>query len=569
MRRRGDAIVRFRSGRRRYPRTVPAITELSDFDLRYYLRTFRRQKLIIVVVLVVVLATAAVYSYRQPRVYAATAQLLLKPANSGTIFGTDAGYVDPDRTMQNEILVLGSEPVSTLAQEDLGYYGSVSASPVANTDVLRVTAESTIPQRAADIANAYAEAYVEYRRTQAIDEMLAASEELQHTIDGIQQDLDDLGPTSQAGSDAGAATAAKRASLIQQQLLYQQKLDQLQVDTALKNGGASIVAKAGVPRAPVRPNKRRNLEVAAMFGLLLGSGLAFLREYLDDSIKSKTDVELATHGVSVLGLIPLVPGWKNRKETRLVSRTEPASSAAEAYRGLRTSIQFLSLERPMHVIQVTSPNASEGKTTTLANLAVALEQAGQRVIVVCCDLRRPRLHEFFDLTNDVGVTSVLVGDAPLVDALQDVAGHPRLKVLASGPLPVNPSELLASGRSKAVFREIAEACDVMIIDTPPILPVTDAAVVSRMVDATIVVATAGTTSRRTLSRAIEVLQQVDAPIAGLILNGVPSEASYAPAYGYYYYAYRSESDAPRRRRSSRLRTPPIGRGAGRSSGRHS
>jgi capsular exopolysaccharide synthesis family protein len=529
---------------------VPAQADRLEFDLRYYLRTFRRQKLVIVATLFVVVAVTIFYSFKQTRIYASSAQLLLKPANAGTLFGSDAVFIDPDRSMQNEILVLQSKAVHDLAEKKLGYGAGVTASPVGETDVLRIKAESPVAQKAADIANAYAEAYVEFRRQQSIDDLLAASSQLQQKITEIQAEIDKLAPEPSSLPNS-AAVDARRASLVQQQLLYQQKLDQLQVDTALKNGGAQIVTEARPLATPVRPNKRHNVEIALMFGFLLGTALAFLREYLDDSIKSKTDVELAAHGVDVLGLIPFVPGWKNRAESRLVADTAPASSAAEAYRGLRTSIQFLSLERPMRAIQITSPNASEGKTTTLANLAVTLEQAGQRVIIVCCDLRRPRLHEFFGLTNRIGITSVLVGDVPLVEALQDVPHHPRLKVLASGPLPTNPSELLASAAARSVFAEINEACDVMIVDTPPVLPVTDAAVVSRMVDATIIVATAGATSRRTLSRAIEVMEQVDAPLAGLILNGVPSEASYAPAYGYYYYAYRPDSPegSGRRRRS--------------------
>jgi len=183
-------------------------------------------------------------------------------------------------------------------------------------------------------------------------------------------------------------------------------------------------------------------------GLMLGAGAAFLFEYMDDSIKAKADLERATHGrLPTLGLIPAVPTWRDRDDARLVSLIDPGSGAAEAYRALRTTIQFMALERPISVLQVTSPSAAEGKSTTLANLGVALAGAGQRVVIVCGDLRRPRIHEFFGLANTEGLTSVVLGTLPLSAALQPVPAVPGLTLLASGPLPPNPSELLDSKRT--------------------------------------------------------------------------------------------------------------------------
>jgi non-specific protein-tyrosine kinase len=227
----------------------------------------------------------------------------------------------------------------------------------------------------------------------------------------------------------------------------------------------------------------------------------------------------------------------------VVSTIDPKAPAAEAYRSLRTSVQFAALDRPLRTLHVTSPSPSEGKTTTLTNLGVALAQVGQRVIIVCCDLRRPRLHEFFGMSNELGFTSVLLGHVPAANALQDVPGVKGLKILPSGPLPPNPSELLSSPRAAEVLVALQGLADFVLVDSPPVIPVTDAAVLSGLVDATLVVATAGLTTRRQLRQAIETLEQVDAPILGTVLNRVGSGDSYG--YGRYRY-YRYERQAGRR-----------------------
>ena len=199
----------------------------------------------------------------------------------------------------------------------------------------------------------------------------------------------------------------------------------------------------------------------------------------------------------------------------------PESAASESFRSLRTSIRFLHLGRSARVLQVTSPSAGEGKTSTLANLAVTMAGTGQRVCVVCCDLRRPRLHEFFGKDRSVGFSSVITG-TPLVEALQPVEAVPGLYLLAAGPTPPNPAELLASDPVNQIFADLKATFDLVLVDSPPLLPVTDAAVLSWHADVVLMVVSAGRTTRRALSRAAEVLEQVKAPVAGLVVNRAPS-----------------------------------------------
>ncbi len=379
------------------------------------------------------------------------------------------------------------------------------------------------------MANAYATAYIDFRRKQAVDDILAAAGQIQDKVSDLQTQIDSLPP------------GAQQAALVDQQALFKQKLDELQVDAALKTGGAQLVTQASTPTEPVKPTPVRNGVVALVLGLVVGTGLAFLVEYLDDSVKTKDDMRRVAPDVPVIGLIPAVAGWKPTDEPRVVSLSDPKAPASEAYRTVRTSIQFLALERPMRTLQVTSPSAQEGKTTTLANLAVALARAGQRVNVVCCDLRRPRIHDFFGLENVTGFTSVLLGKVPLASALQPVPDQPRLSLLSSGPLPPNPSELLSSARTVDVLTSLQAEADIVLVDSPPVLPVTDALVLSGRVDATLLVCVAGATTRKDAARAVELLQQIDAPLVGTILNGITAESGYGYDYGYRYEAFASQS----------------------------
>ena len=503
----------------------------SELGLRDYLRIIGGRKQLIVVVVLLVVVPAVVFSLLQTPQYEGRAELLLQPRNSETLFDPTTGVrADPARQVQNEIRILSSAPVQAAVREQVGAAPKVKATAIGATDIIRVAARSTDPQRAALLANTYANTYIDYRRKQAVDDVLASSQQVQGKITELQRQIDAAGP------------GAQRDSLIESQSVFKRTLDQLQVDGSLKQGGAQLVTPAQVPTDPVAPQPLRTGVLALGLGLILGLSLAVLREFLDDSVKTKDEFERVAQGVPVLGMIPVVSSWRGKETPYLVSLDDPTSPASEAYRTLRTSVQFIGLDQPMRTLQVTSANAQEGKTTTLANLAVALARSGSTVAIVCCDLRRPRVHEFFGLKNDVGFTSVLLGKVGLVGAMQEVPDQARLSLLASGPLPPNPSELLSSKRTVEVLGSLQAEYDIVLIDAPPVLPVTDALVLSGRVDATLLVAVAGATTRKEAARAVELLRQVDAPLVGAVLNGVDTEGS----YGYAYQSYRYESPVGRR-----------------------
>jgi capsular exopolysaccharide synthesis family protein len=495
--------------------------------------------------------------------YAATGDLLIRQPASETVLGQAAVQVNQaDRSLANEIQVLQSDEVQKAAEDDLHREAKISAKAVTSADVIRLRATAHVPDEAADTVNTFAKVYIEYRATAIVDDLSRAQAAVQTKRDQVQKALDevrqpvlaldsqlqalgpDASPSTRVGlqrqrDDQAALIASRERSLENQLANYDAQLDDLQVSQSISTGGGPrLINPAVASSAPVSPKPLRNALLALVLGLLLGLAIAFLRDFLDDSLRDKDDLERVTR-LTTLGLVPALPGWRDKNEHHVASIENPSSPAAEAYRSLRTSLQFTSLDGQARIIQLTSPSQSEGKTTTLANLGVALAQAGQTVCLVCCDLRRPRLNRFFDLPNRVGFTSVLLRETGLGQAVHSVPSQPRLHVLTSGPIPPNPSELLSLPSVRALFDELLERFDVVLIDSPPVLPVTDAMVLSGVAHSTILVASASQTTKRRAHRAMELLVQVKAPLVGTVLNGVSSGDG---NYGYQYDSYyRSET----------------------------
>ena len=529
--------------------------ESGGMELRDYFSVMRRRRWVIFLAVFVVAATALLMSSLQTPVYEAEARVLLEPSVS--LFDETSTPIGP-AAVRTEIEVLTSAGVAQLVRERIGAAPKVKAQQLGDTQVMVVRAESTDATRAAEVANAYSQGYIDFRRKQAIDNLSAAGQAIQARIAELDRQIAEFDannpPPTNLPPGVQPPRSPEREGLESQRFFFRQKAEQLNVDTQLKNGGSQLVAPAVAPTDPIRPQPVRNVLLGVLAGLILGTGTAFLLEHLDDSIKAKEDIERVTRDVAVVGVIPYVTGWRNRHETRVMAKAEPSSPAAEAYRTLRTSIDFLGLDRSLRTLQITSPSAGEGKTTTTVNLAVTLAQAGRRVILVSCDLRRPRVHEFFGLSNAVGFTSLLFQDAPVSSVLQRVPGVERLLLVASGPLPPNPSELLASSRTTLILDNLKANSDIVLLDSTPVLPVTDAAVLSRKVDATLLIATAGVTSKKALARAYELLRQVQAPIIGTVLNGASSEGAYGYTYAYTYETL----DAPqngKRGAKKQARTP--------------
>lgn len=292
----------------------------------------------------------------------------------------------------------------------------------------------------------------------------------------------------------------------------------------------TLVKPATVPDAPTSPNAPLNLALGLIAGLTLGFGAAILREALDTRVHGERDLALITDH-TVLGGIPVDP---KDVERPLIVREDPSSPRAEAFRTLRTNLQFLDIGRDERAFVITSSIEGEGKSTTVANLAIALSDAGARVALVDADLRKPMIATYMELEGGAGLTDVLIGRASLADVMQRW-GRGQLAVLPSGPIPPNPSELLGSAQMARVVRELTTAFDIVLFDSPPLLPVTDAAVLARIVGGAIVVVAANRVHRSEVTKAFTALENVGAPVSGIVLT-LPGKR--AGGYGYGYgYAY--------------------------------
>jgi exopolysaccharide transport family protein len=338
-----------------------------------------------------------------------------------------------------------------------------------------------------------------------------------------------------------------------------EKMKEAGVSAGLKSNNFRIVDVARVPTAPVEPNIPRNLAFGFVLGLSSGVGLAFLLEGLDNTVRTTEQAQMIS-GLAPLGMIPL--GSRTSREgaktkrlviasskeaVELVTQVRPQSQMAESYRALRTSLLLSNLGAPPKVIMITSALPQEGKTTTSINCAVVLAQKGVRVLLIDADLRRPSIHKTLGMAPRSGLSNVLTGSATLEDAITRSSVLPNLSVLAAGTPPPNPAELLASTNMRDVLNQLRGQYDHIVIDTPPTLSVTDAVVLSPRADAVVLVIRSAQTTKQALRRSREVLMQVNAKVAGVLLNAVDLSS---PDY-YYYYEYQGkysryyqESEAP-------------------------
>lgn len=306
---------------------------------------------------------------------------------------------------------------------------------------------------------------------------------------------------------------------------------------------ASIVGAAGFPDEPTSPRPVRNLALGLLLGIVGAAALTVLRELLDTTIKSPEDLAKQTDA-PLLGTIPL------DKRQIPINELDLGAPTTEAYRVLRTNIQFVGIDQPTKVFVITSPLPGDGKTVTSVNLAMSLALAGRRVLLVEADLRRPRASKTLGLDRSVGFTSALLGMVPLNDAVQ-IHAETGLHVLASGPLPPNPAELLQTQAMARLVQTIRAQYDVVILDAPPVLPVTDAALLSSLADGAIVIVRHGTTRGETLSQCMKSLVAVEAECAGVVINGVPRRRRGSPYEYHYSYGYDSDAQRAEKRRRPR------------------
>ena len=336
---------------------------------------------------------------------------------------------------------------------------------------------------------------------------------------------------------------------------YTQRLKEQELAIANSSpDNIKIAAEAIAPSSPVGPQRNRNILIAFLLSLAAGVGLAFLMDYLDDSVKTSDDV--GRHlGLPTLALIPHHSMSEKRRlslpqangstspATSIVTLEERHSPVAEAYRHLRTSLLFSSAGKPPQTILVTSSQPSEGKTTTAINTAITLAQSDVDVVIIDCDLRRPRLHSYFEMENTQGLTNYLSGEPNTDQLIKRCKDLPKLRVITSGPIPPNPAELLSSDEMKKLLQFLRGRYKHVIIDSPPAISFTDAAILSTLVDGVVLVAMAGKSSLHLMRRFKQRLGNIGARVYGVVLNGIkPNSVEYG-YYGTGYYDYYGKSEA--------------------------
>ena len=555
--------------------------QLEEPDLRSYLGVIARRRWLVIITTLLCVGVAVAASVIPEPQYRVRAQVMTTGVNDpvAMIFGAN-GTGDLERQATSQLAFIASSKMRLAVAR--AYDGSLpdgdvfrvsaaevnSGDPNSASSIVELSLVSADPVAAASLVNTYAETYVETREAADRENLLETKQRLGALLTETEGQISDvLAPLAAIdaelaqGSGDPAVLIARREGELQRlqptlEPLQQQAsqirstLGDLNLGVELSaGGGAEVLSGAWVPDSPVNPNVPLNLAIGLVFGLFLGAVLAFIRDYFDDSVKTKEMVDKVT-GVPTLGLIPKVTG------SELVTVSQPTAPAAEAFRLLRTSVKFLGIERQVRVVQVTSPSPGEGKTMVAVNLAVAFAQAGDRVVLVGADLRRPRMEEVLDVPLTPGLTAVLIGDVTLPQAIQTAAGVPNLSVLPAGYPPPNPSELLSGERARRLIDVLGQTYDVVVVDCPPVLPVTDSLVLARMADTTLLVTSANKTSKRSLIRAVELLRQVDAPLSGTVLNSASADETFSTEP----YRYEAAAKPARGRRQQAAHNGGNGRG---------
>ena len=448
-------------------------------ELRDYIRILRKSWVMIVILALTAVAAASTFSILQSPDYSATSKVFVSTQSGGTTSELAQGNSFTVQRVKTYSDLVATPLVLLPVIETLGLDitpGDLSERVVASapldTSIIGITVTDADPERAAEVANA------------------------------ISQSLTAIVESIETPDTADAVSPVK----------------------------LTMAQEASVPTAPVTPNVPLNIALGALVGLAIGVGVAVLRETLETRIRGEHDVEQVTD-VPILGGIVFDP---KANERPLIVQADPRSPRAESFRTLRTNLQYLDVGRADRSFVVTSSIESEGKSTTGANLAIALADAGSRVLYVDADLRRPKVAHYMGLEGAVGLTDVLIGRAELQDVIQPW-GRGQLFVLPAGHIPPNPSELLGSAPMAQLIVEFNRAFDVVIFDAPPLLPVTDAAILAKSVGGAIVVVAAGRTHKSQLAGALSALENVGASISGIVLTMLPTKGP--DAYGQARYGY--------------------------------
>ncbi|MCX6028928.1 MAG: polysaccharide biosynthesis tyrosine autokinase [Chloroflexi bacterium] len=525
-------------------------------ELRQYAQLVRKWLWLIVVCTLAAGGAAYFISKNSTPIYQASATLLVSQASNPTNATGYAEVLTSERLARTYASLLTGWPVLEATASQLGVRpevlrGVVTVTPVRDTQLLTVKVEGPDARLAAEIANTLPSVFIGQNQKQLMSRVSESKASLEREITSVEDDIARTQTTLQTASD-DAQKIRLETSLAQYRSTYSNLVasyQQIKLAEAQATDNIVMAEPAQVPRSSIRPRIATNTLLAMVIGALLAVSVAFLIEYLDDTIKTPDDIDRLT-GLSTLGAIARFRDTGAPRQ--LIAWLNTQAPETEAYRVLRTNIQFSSVDKPIRTLLVTSPSPSEGKSTTAANLAAVMAQTGQKVILVDTDLRRPVMHKVIGVPNNTGLTTAMLENAPITlsDHLSPTQVE-NLSVLTSGPIPPNPSELLGSHRMASLIEQLSQQADLVIFDSPPVLAVTDAAVLGRQVDGVLLVADAGQTREQALAHAAQELRKTGANLLGVALNRLDTRRGGYYYYYYYYYYSGDEHGEKRRRTSSR------------------
>ncbi|MFP5257301.1 MAG: polysaccharide biosynthesis tyrosine autokinase [Acidimicrobiia bacterium] len=510
-------------------------TPTTSLSLQSYLHVLRRQRRIVITVALLTTVLSILPALLADPVYASTASVRIAPLDSEGIFQGDNESAnlptDRARDLLTEIEILRSSPMRSAVLARLPFevpdFGEPEVTQVGFSEIVEIRITAGDPATAADVANAYAEVFVEDRRTRSAEALLAKVEELRTQSAEATAELEQIAARLAAPgiSPGDAASLQTRQANLQSQVQeYDRRADEFAVEAELRGRGTQLISPAPLELDPIRSSPITAAVVGLVLGTLLGITIAVVVDTVQDRVGSRDELAEVRAGTPVLAAVPHTDFG--------AGGGTPSFAAQEAYRYLRTGIRVFGLNSSLRSIVVTSAVSAEGKTTTAVNLARTMADAGDRVLLVDCDLRRPDLHERFGLSNEVGLTSVVFGDATVADATHFVTD--ALAVIPAGPGVENPVEMLGSEAFAEVLGALVDQADFTILDSPPVLPVADALLAGRQVDGAVVVGRVGGVRRRAVLEALQRLEEAGIAVVGLIANDTDepgSEEYYGPTEG--------------------------------------
>jgi len=538
-------------------------------DLRSYFSIIRKWFWLVILCAVLAGTAAFFYSRQQTPIYQSTATVFINQARSSTGNSDYTDIITSERIARTYAAMLQDWPTLDQAAIALGYPGGlaelrqayaldVTVTPVRDTQLVQVNVESSHPEVAAGVANVLPEVFMQMNRERQQQRFADTRQDLQTELAGTELELEQtrlaliqLADTEENKNERDRLErVAARYQTTYNNLTN--SLENLRLAEAQTTDNIVLTTPAQPATSPVRPRVLYNALLALVVGALLGLGIAFLIEYLDDTVKTPDQVRDLT-GLATLGTVVLLEGASPNE--RMVALMAPKSLGAEAYRVLRTNLQFSALDKPLATLLCTSAEPGEGKSTTIANLAFAMAQADKRVILVDADMRRPSQHKILKLPNNVGLSTALLdrGRDPAV-YLQDT-DVANLRVMTTGPIPPNPAEMLNSARMHEMIEILKGEADVVLFDTPPVLAVADTSILASQVDGTLLVVWAGRTRGEMLAQATERLLSLGVAPLGVVLNKISQRKGSYYYNTYYYYASRDgeEGEGGKTRRTRRRR----------------